>query len=59
LHCDFKYDFKNIFAKTLAKILAFFAKTTASFLLKYENNIGFGDKRHFFPSKIGKDRTKL
>jgi hypothetical protein len=33
--------FLNIIAKNLAKILAFFAQTRASFLKKIDHNIGF------------------
>jgi hypothetical protein len=38
----------------LAKILAFFAQTTASFCKNCDHNIGFWEKRHFFRRKLAK-----
>jgi hypothetical protein len=34
--------------------MAFFAETTASFFQKFDNNIGFWEKRHFFRRKLAK-----
>jgi hypothetical protein len=49
------YDFKNIFEKKLAKILAFFAQTATTFnkhLIIIE--LGFWEKRQFFHRKLAK-----
>jgi hypothetical protein len=50
--------FNIVSPKNLAKILAFFSQTTASFCKKIDHNIGFGEKRLFSP-KIGENFRKL
>jgi hypothetical protein len=40
--------------KNLAKILAFFAQTTASYCKNCDHNIGFWEKRQFFRWKLAK-----
>jgi hypothetical protein len=40
--------------KKLAKILAFFAHSTASFCKKIDHNIGFCEKRQFVRRKLAK-----
>jgi hypothetical protein len=45
--------------KNLAKILAFFALTTASFCKKNNQNIGFREKRQMFRRKSAKIAAKL
>jgi hypothetical protein len=46
--------FKIFSTKNLAKILAFFAQTTASFCKNFNHNIGFWEKRQFFRRKLSK-----
>jgi hypothetical protein len=46
--------FKDFCRKKLAKKLAFFAQTTASFCKYCDHNIGFWEKRQFFRRKLGK-----
>jgi hypothetical protein len=46
--------FKIFLPKNLAKKLAFFAQTTASFWKQIDNNIGFWEKRQFFRRKLAK-----
>jgi hypothetical protein len=41
--------------KKLAKILAFFAQTKASFCKNCDHNIGFREKRQFFRRKLAKN----
>jgi hypothetical protein len=52
------YDFENIFAEKIAKILAFFAKTTASFCINLIITLVFEEKRHFF-AEIGTNCRRL
>jgi hypothetical protein len=47
------YDFLNIFAKKSAKKLRFWLKTKLN-SEKIDHNIGFWEKRHFFPWKSAK-----
>jgi hypothetical protein len=43
------YDFLNFFAEKLSKkFVGFFALTIASFLHKFDHNIGLREKRKFF-----------
>jgi hypothetical protein len=42
------YDYKNIFAEKLGKNVGVFDQTTAVYK-KIDHNIGFGEKRPFFP----------
>jgi hypothetical protein len=51
--------FKIFSTKNLAKILEFFAETTASFCKNCDHNIGFLRKTPTFSPKIGKNRRKL
>jgi hypothetical protein len=51
--------FKIFLPKNLAKILAFFAQTTASFCKKIDHNIVFFRKTPIFSPKIGKNRRKV
>jgi hypothetical protein len=46
--------FKIFSTKNLAKILAFFDQTTATFCKNCDNNIGFWEKRQFFRRKLAK-----
>jgi hypothetical protein len=53
------YDFRNIFTlKILAKILAFFAQTTASFCKNLIITLFF-EKNAIFSQKMGANRRKL
>jgi hypothetical protein len=51
--------FNILSTKNLAKILAFFDQTTATFCKNCDNNIGFLRETPIFSPKIGKNRRKL
>jgi hypothetical protein len=50
---------KIVSTKNLAKQLAFFVQTTASFLQKFDHDIGFQEKRHFIAENWGKSQKTV